>query len=203
MKTLSEIVLPTDQQPIATCTSYVFLHATTVSLVKLKFYIKNKKTVDLKLQQRISKKNSFPNKHINVDIWLKMKVEPTYIYRPCFNVDKTTLKQRWLNYVDSTSMNQHCFNVEIWLRMKVEPTYLYRRSFNVDKTTLKQCSYSYVDSMLMTQCCFNVGIRLKRKVESTHVHRCWENSIETTLSIERLRFTRKWLNNKAKLSFQV
>ena len=29
----------------------------------------------------------------NVDIWLKMKVEPTYIYRHCFNVDKTTLKE--------------------------------------------------------------------------------------------------------------
>ena len=35
-----------------------------------------------------------PSKHINVDIWLKMKVEPTYVYRRCFNVDKTTLKQR-------------------------------------------------------------------------------------------------------------
>ena len=158
MKTLSEIVLSTDQQPIATCTSYVFLHATTVSLIKLKFYIKNKKTVDLKLQQRISKKNSFPNKHINVDICLKMKVEPKYIYRPCFNVGKTTLKQRWLNYVDSTSMNQHCFNVEIWLRMKVELTYLYWRCFNVDKTTLKQRWCSYVDSMLMTQCCFKVEV---------------------------------------------
>ena len=58
----------------------------------------------------------------NVDIWLKMKVEPTYIYRRCFNVDKTMLKQCWLNYVDSTSMNQRCFNIEIWLKMKVEPT---------------------------------------------------------------------------------
>ena len=34
-----------------------------------------------------------PSKHINVDIWLKMKVEPRYIYRCCFNVGKTTLKQ--------------------------------------------------------------------------------------------------------------
>ena len=33
-----------------------------------------------------------PSKHINVEIWLKMKVEPTYVYRRCFNVDKTTLK---------------------------------------------------------------------------------------------------------------
>ena len=57
--TYSEIVLPTDQLPIATCTSYVFLHATAVSLIKLIFYMKNKKTVDLKFQHRISKKNSF------------------------------------------------------------------------------------------------------------------------------------------------
>ena len=151
MKTLSEIVLSTDQQPIATCTSYVFLHATTVSLIKLKFYIKNKKTVDLKLQQRISKKNSFPNKHINVDICLKMKVEPKYIYRPCFNVGKTTLKQRWLNYVDSTSMNQHCFNVEIWLKMKVEPTYVYRRFLNVDKTKLIELRWFNVDDPMLFQ----------------------------------------------------
>ena len=59
MKALSEIVLPTDQQSIATCTSYSFLHATTVSLIKLIFSMKNKKAVDLKLEQRISKKSSF------------------------------------------------------------------------------------------------------------------------------------------------
>ena len=94
----------------------------------------------------------------NVDIWLKMKVEPTYICRCCFNVDKTTSKQCWWNYVDSTSMNQRCFNIEIWLRMKVEPTYVYRRCNNVDKTTLKQPWKNYIDSMLMTQCCFNVDI---------------------------------------------
>ena len=29
----------------------------------------------------------------NVIIWLKMKAEPTYVYRRCFNVDKTTLKE--------------------------------------------------------------------------------------------------------------
>ena len=29
-----------------------------------------------------------PSKHINVDIWLKMKAEPTYIYRRGFNVEK-------------------------------------------------------------------------------------------------------------------
>ena len=34
----------TDQQPIATCTSYVLLHATTISLIKLMFYMKDKKS---------------------------------------------------------------------------------------------------------------------------------------------------------------
>ena len=30
----------------------------------------------------------------DVDIWLKMRVELTYIYGRCFNVGKITLKQR-------------------------------------------------------------------------------------------------------------
>ena len=38
---------------------YSFLHATTVSLIKLIFCMKNKKAADLKRQQRISKKSSF------------------------------------------------------------------------------------------------------------------------------------------------
>ena len=29
----------------------------------------------------------------NVDIWLKMKVESTYVHRRCFDVEKTALKQ--------------------------------------------------------------------------------------------------------------
>ena len=74
----------------------------------------------------------------DVDIWLEIKVEPTYICRRCFNVGKITLKQRRWNYVESMSIKQRCFNVEIWLEMKVEPTHVYRRCFNVDKTTLKQ-----------------------------------------------------------------
>ena len=138
-----------------------------------------------------------------------MKAEPTYIYRRCSNVGKTTLKQRIENYVDSTSMNQCCFNVEIWLKLKVEPTYVYRRCFNVDKTTLKQHWKNYVNSMSMTQCCFNVDIWLKMKVESTYVHRrCFD--VEKTalkqlcqlLHWSVLMFTRKWLKNKTKLSFQ-
>ena len=77
------------------------------------------KKVFLKISQNLQENT--PSKHINVestlkrtlifnvhqrcfnvDIWLKMKVEPTYIYQRCFNVGKTTLKQRRLNYVDST-----------------------------------------------------------------------------------------------------
>ena len=37
----------------------VFLYATTVSLIKLIFYIKNKKAVDLKLPHRISRNKTF------------------------------------------------------------------------------------------------------------------------------------------------
>ena len=74
----------------------------------------------------------------NIDIWLKMKVEPTYVYRRCFNVDKTTLKQRWKNYIDSMSMTQCCFKVDIRLKIKVESTYVHRRCFDVKKTALKQ-----------------------------------------------------------------
>ena len=68
MKTLSEIALPAWQpnlyikkysnrlQPVPVM---VFLYATTVSLIKFIFYVKNKKAVDLKLQDRIRRNNSF------------------------------------------------------------------------------------------------------------------------------------------------
>ena len=49
----------------------VFLYATTVSLIKLIFYIKNKKAVDLRLQHRINRNNSFSRKHINVTILVR------------------------------------------------------------------------------------------------------------------------------------
>ena len=67
----------------------------------------------------------------NVDIWLKMKVEPTYVYRRCFNVDKTTLKQRWITSIQRL-MIQCCLNVDIWLKMKIEPMHVYRRCFDFD-----------------------------------------------------------------------
>ena len=70
MKTLSEIVLPTDLPDLyirkygnllQSVRVMVFLYATKVLLIKLIFYIKNKKAVDLKLQDRISRNNSFSN----------------------------------------------------------------------------------------------------------------------------------------------
>ena len=91
------------------------------------------------------------SKRINVAICLKMKVDATYIYWRCFNVDKTTLKQRWYNNVDSTSTNQRCLNVEIWLKMKVEPTYVYRRFLNIDKTTLIELRWLNVDDPMLFQ----------------------------------------------------
>ena len=68
MKTLSEIALPAWLpnlyinkysnllQPVRVM---IFLYATTISLIKLIFYIKNKETVHLKLQDRIRRSNSF------------------------------------------------------------------------------------------------------------------------------------------------
>ena len=92
----------------------------------------------------------------SVDIWLKMKVDSTYIYQRCFNVGKTTLKQHWLNYVYSTSVNQRCFNVEFWLKMKFEATYVYQRCFNFDKTTLKKLRRFNVDDPMLFRCWYLV-----------------------------------------------
>ena len=76
-------MLPTDQQPIATCTSYVFLHATTVSLIKSIFYMKDNKTVDLKLQHRFSKKNLFSRylenakcRNVTIFVWYYLSSRP-------------------------------------------------------------------------------------------------------------------------------
>ena len=84
MKTLSEIVLPTNlpnlyikkcRNLFTTCASLVFLYATTVSPIKLIFYTNNKKAVDLKLQIRISRNNSFSRylipKRINVTTFVR------------------------------------------------------------------------------------------------------------------------------------
>ena len=71
--------------------------------------------------------------------------------RTFIDVVSTLTKQRWYNYVDSTSMNQRCLNVEIWLKMKVEPTYVYRRCFNVDKTTLIELRWFNVNDPMLFQ----------------------------------------------------
>ena len=50
------------QQPITNCTVMIFLHTTTISLIKLIFYSMSRseapKAVDLKLQDRIRRNNS-------------------------------------------------------------------------------------------------------------------------------------------------
>ena len=88
MKTLSEIGLRADLpnwyikkysnllQPVRVM---AFLYTTAVLLITLIFYIKNKKTVDLKLQHRIRRNNSFSRyleiakskKWINVTIFVR------------------------------------------------------------------------------------------------------------------------------------
>ena len=81
-------MLPTDQQPIATCMSYVFLRATTVSLIKSIFYMKDHKTVDLKLQHRISKKNLFSRylenakfRNVTIFVWYYLSSRPEMFCR--------------------------------------------------------------------------------------------------------------------------
>ena len=121
---------------------------------------------------------------------------------------KMKVQQRWNNVDRITSIQGRWTNVVSTLKFGWKWKLSQRMFIDVVSTLTKQ-RWNYVDRVTLTQCWwpnvfFNVGIRLKRKVESTHIHRCWENSIEPTLSIFFvLRFTRKWLNNKAKLSFQV
>ena len=125
--------------------------------------------------------------------------------RKFINVASTLAKQRWNNVCRTMSIQCWWTKVVSMLEFgwKRSLTYVYRRCFNVDKTTFKQRWKNYVNSILMTQCCFNIDIWLERKVESTYIHRRWENSIEITLLIFAvLKLTRKWLNNKIKLSFQ-
>ena len=72
---------------------------------------------------------------LNVEIWLKMKVEPTYVYQRCFwmltkqrwnNFDRVTLIQcLWLNVVSTSILG--------WKRKLSE-----RMFMGVEKTALKQ-----------------------------------------------------------------
>ena len=101
-------------------------------------------------------------------------------------------------------------NVDISLKWKLSrrpfinivSTLTKQRWNNADRITSIQRRWTNVVSTLKFDWKWKLSRRMF-KAESTHVHRCWENSVETTLSIERLRFTKMFLNNKAKLSFQV
>ena len=90
----------------------------------------------------------------NVDIWLKMKVEPTYIFRRCFNVEETpwiklrrfnvdyqTLFQRWC-LVENESWVDVCLSTlfQRW-QNNVETTLIELRRFNVDDSMLFKRRY--------------------------------------------------------------
>ena len=63
-------MLPTDQQPITTCVSYVFLHAIDYSFAnKVDIWHEEQKTVDLKLQHRINKKSHSVEKNAKSRKW--------------------------------------------------------------------------------------------------------------------------------------
>ena len=60
----------------------------------------------------------------NINILLKMKVEPTYIYSGYFNV---VLSKSFCHiFVVSTFITQCWFKVVIWLKRKVKPTWVHR-----------------------------------------------------------------------------
>ena len=101
----------------------------------------------------------------NVDVWLKMKVEPTYIYQHCFNIDKTTLIewrrfnvdeptlfQRW-NLVENESWANVCLSTlfQRW-QDNVETTLIELRWFNVDDPMLFQRWY-YVEKESWVNAC--------------------------------------------------
>ena len=142
----------------------------------------------------------------DVDIWLRLKIKPTCVYRCCFNVDKTTLRQRWQNCLVSTPITQRFFSVAICLKIKIESTHVYWRCFKVDKTMLEQRWQICVVSTLMIQCWFNVNIWLKIKVKSMYIHqRCFNvNNIQALLILfAALIFNGKWVNNKIELWFKT
>ena len=81
-----------------------------------------KKTYKLYLNLNPTHPSQEPSKHIkveltlivnvyqrcfNVDFWLKIKVESTYVYRRCFNVYETTLLEvRCLNVYNPTVLQR-------------------------------------------------------------------------------------------------
>ena len=125
-----------------------------------------------------------PSKHINVQSTLKQRWSSTFI-----NVVSTLIfGWKW-------KLSRRTF-------INVVSTLTKQRWKNADRITSIQRRWTNVVSTLKFDWKWKLSRRMF-KAESTHAHRCWENSVQTTLSIERLRFTKKCLNNKAKLSFQV
>ena len=135
----------------------------------------------------------FPSKHINVESTLKMKVEPTYIYRRCFNVGKTTsIELRRIN-VDEPTLFQRWNLVGFFQHWQnnVETTLKESRGFNVNEPMLFQRWY-----LVENESWFNICL--------LPLLQHWENSIERISSIfAASMFARKWLSNKTKLSFHV
>ena len=103
-------------------------------------------------------------------IWLKMKVEPTYIYGRCFsvettlielrwfNVDEPTLLQRW-NLVENESWADVCLSMlfQCW-QNNVETKLIELLWFNVDDPMLFQRCFQ-----CCFQCCFNTCSSVLRK----------------------------------------
>ena len=119
-----------------------WLSAFNVVLVEIESWVNVHLSTLFQCWIKTTLKDSMNQRFFNVDIWFKMKVNPTYVHRRCLNVDKRILKYRLRNYPDSLSITQCCFNADNWLKMKVDSMYVYRCCLDVEKTTLKQfCQY--------------------------------------------------------------
>ena len=108
--------------------------------------------------------------------------------------------QRW-NTVDrqrSSTLFQHWYLVENESWAKVHLSTLFQRWNNVDRITLIQRRWTNVVSTLKFGWKWKLSRRMFIGVAST-----LRKQHLNTLSIVILMFTRKWLKNKIKLSFQV
>ena len=127
---------------------------------------------------------NFNQRCFNINIWLKMKVEPTHIYQRCFNVGQTTLK----NFDWITSIQRRWATVLSTLKFGWKWKLSRRMFIDVVSTWTKQ-RWNHIE---------------RNHIETTSaLLQHWESRIETALSIAVLMFTRKWLKNKTNLSFQV
>ena len=121
------------------------------------------------LKLTINETERLRSKRINVNIWLKMKVEPTYIYRRCFlielcrfNVDEPTLLQRW-NLIENGNWADVCLSTlfQRW-QNNVETTLIELRWSNVDDPMSFQCWY-YVEKESWVNGCSSVLRKLHWK----------------------------------------